>query len=185
MASGSSRAKLALAWGCSGRHWWRGGALRCCTALRTWQGGPGSPCRVAVWGRAFALFLPAVIGGWPATALVLAVKAMLLAVLVIGAAGIAAAALPGAGVLTTGLAVPTGILPEHAAGRTDGRSVVLIDLRGHLRTGITVGTRRTMRNHATTEVCFDDLAVPATELDRGRGQGVPPDPDGDGFGDAS
>ena len=71
---------------------------------------------------------------------------------------------------------------EHAAGRTDGRSAVLIDLRGHLRTGITVGTRRSMRNHATTEVCFDNLAVPATELDRGRGQGVPPDPDADGFG---
>ena len=41
---------------------------------------------------------------------------MLLAVLVIGAAGIAAAALPGAGFLTTGLAVPTGILPDRIPG---------------------------------------------------------------------
>ena len=74
------------------------------------------PRGAAVWGLAFALFLPAVIGGWRATVLVVAVEALLLAVLVIGAAGFAEAVLPGAGFLTTGLTVPTGILPDRIPG---------------------------------------------------------------------
>ena len=78
--------------------------------------GGAVPRGVAVWGLAFALFLPAVIGGWRATVLVMAVEALLLAVLVIGAAGFAEAVSPGPGFLTTGLPVPAGILPDRIPG---------------------------------------------------------------------
>lgn len=74
------------------------------------------PRGAAVWVLAFALFLPAVIGGWRATVLIVTVEALLLAVLVIGAAGFSGAVLPGAGFLTTGLTVPTGILPDRIPG---------------------------------------------------------------------
>ena len=71
---------------------------------------------VAVWGLGFALFLPAVIGGWRATLLIVAVEALLLAVLVTAAAGFAEAVLPGPGFLTAGLPVPEGVLADHIPG---------------------------------------------------------------------
>lgn len=74
------------------------------------------PRSAAIWVLAFALFLPAVIGGWRATVLVVAVEALLLAVLLIGAAGFAEAVLPGPGYPKAGLGVAEGILPDLIPG---------------------------------------------------------------------
>ena len=46
----------------------------------------------------------------------------------------------------------------------DGMSVFLIDLREAVRAGLTIRPIRTMINHATTEVYFDNLRVPADTL---------------------
>ena len=48
--------------------------------------------------------------------------------------------------------------------RTDGLSVLLVDMREALGAGLTIRPIRTMMNHATTEVFFDDLKVPAENL---------------------
>ncbi len=48
--------------------------------------------------------------------------------------------------------------------RTDGLSVFMIDMREHLGKGLEVRPIRTMINHATTEVFFDNLKVPADAL---------------------
>jgi len=48
--------------------------------------------------------------------------------------------------------------------RTEGLSVFLIDMREALRAGLTIRPIRTMMNHATTEVFFENLAVPADAL---------------------
>ena len=53
---------------------------------------------------------------------------------------------------------------EAAKTRTDGLSVFLVDMRLALGTGITINPIRTMMNHATTEMFFDDLRVPAENL---------------------
>jgi acyl-CoA dehydrogenase len=55
--------------------------------------------------------------------------------------------------------------------RTDGLSVLLVDMRNALGNGLTIRPIRTMMNHATTEVFFDDLRVPAANLigEEGRG----------------
>jgi alkylation response protein AidB-like acyl-CoA dehydrogenase len=55
--------------------------------------------------------------------------------------------------------------------RTDGLSVLLVDMREALGAGLTIRPIRTMMNHATTEVFFDDLRVPAENLvgEEGRG----------------
>jgi acyl-CoA dehydrogenase len=54
---------------------------------------------------------------------------------------------------------------------TDGLSVLLVDMRDAVGNGLTIRPIRTMMNHATTEVFFDDLRVPAENLigDEGRG----------------
>jgi len=46
--------------------------------------------------------------------------------------------------------------------RTEGLSVFLVDLRQSVGHGLTVRPIRTMMNHATTELFFDDLEVPAS-----------------------
>jgi len=48
--------------------------------------------------------------------------------------------------------------------RTDGLSVLLVDMREALGNGLTIRPIRTMMNHSTTEVFFDDLRVPAENL---------------------
>lgn len=48
--------------------------------------------------------------------------------------------------------------------RTSGLSVFLIDLRAAAGASLTITPLRTMVNHATTEVFFDDLEVPADNL---------------------
>ncbi|KQW72410.1 acyl-CoA dehydrogenase family protein [Ensifer sp. Root127] len=55
--------------------------------------------------------------------------------------------------------------------KTDGLSVLLIDMRQAIGNGLTIRPIRTMMNHATTEVFFDDLKVPAENLigDEGKG----------------
>ncbi|MPY69070.1 MAG: acyl-CoA dehydrogenase [Alphaproteobacteria bacterium] len=55
--------------------------------------------------------------------------------------------------------------------RTDGLSVFIVDMREHLGKGLTVRPIRTMINHATTEVFFDDLHVPADALVGEEGKG--------------
>jgi alkylation response protein AidB-like acyl-CoA dehydrogenase len=60
---------------------------------------------------------------------------------------------------------------EQAAKRTDGLSVFLVDMRLAQGAGITINPIRTMMNHATTEVFFDDLRVPAENLVGEEGKG--------------
>jgi len=56
---------------------------------------------------------------------------------------------------------------------TDGMSVLLVDLREAVGNGLTIRPIRTMLNHATTELFFDDLEVPTANLigEEGRGFG--------------
>jgi acyl-CoA dehydrogenase len=60
---------------------------------------------------------------------------------------------------------------DQAASRTDGLSVFLIDLRGLVGNGITIRPIRTMMNHATTEVFFEDVRIPADALVGEEGKG--------------
>ncbi len=55
--------------------------------------------------------------------------------------------------------------------RTDGLSVLLVDMRDAVGNGLTIRPIRTMMNHATTEVFFDDLRVPAENLIGEEGKG--------------
>ena len=60
---------------------------------------------------------------------------------------------------------------EECAKRTDGLSVFLIELEGALGNGLEIRPIRTMINHATTELFFDDLVIPGASLigEEGRG----------------
>jgi alkylation response protein AidB-like acyl-CoA dehydrogenase len=60
---------------------------------------------------------------------------------------------------------------EQAATRTGGLSVFLVDLKLARGTAITINPIRTMMNHATTEVFFDGLRVPAENLIGAEGEG--------------
>ena len=53
---------------------------------------------------------------------------------------------------------------EAVAKRTDGLSVFLVDMRTAKDKGLTIRPIRTMMNHATTEVFFDNMAIPADNL---------------------
>lgn len=53
---------------------------------------------------------------------------------------------------------------ENGAKRTDGLSVLLIDMRACSDKNMTVRPIRTMMNHATTEIFFNDLRVPCSTL---------------------
>src|SRR5260221_7183214 len=59
---------------------------------------------------------------------------------------------------------------EAATRRSDGLSVFLVDMRLAQGTGISISPIRTMMNHATTELFFDDLRVPAENLVGEEGQ---------------
>ena len=48
--------------------------------------------------------------------------------------------------------------------RTEGLSVLLVDMRTSVGHGLTIRPIRTMMNHATTELFFDDLEVPVSAL---------------------
>jgi acyl-CoA dehydrogenase len=60
---------------------------------------------------------------------------------------------------------------EEVKKRTDGLSILLVDLRQAVGSGLTIRPIRTMMNHATTELFFDDLEVPIDALvgEEGRG----------------
>jgi len=60
---------------------------------------------------------------------------------------------------------------EAAARPSDGMSVLLVDLRASVGKGLTIRPVRTMLNHATTELFFDDLVVPAANLIGEEGKG--------------
>jgi alkylation response protein AidB-like acyl-CoA dehydrogenase len=60
---------------------------------------------------------------------------------------------------------------EEAARPSDGMSVLLVDMREAVGNGLTIRPIRTMLNHATTELFFDDLRVPVENLIGKEGQG--------------
>jgi acyl-CoA dehydrogenase len=60
---------------------------------------------------------------------------------------------------------------EEVKHRTDGLSVFLVDMRLALGTSMTITPVRTMMNHSTTQIFFDDLRVPAENLIGAEGQG--------------
>ena len=61
--------------------------------------------------------------------------------------------------------------PEQVTRKTEGLSVLLVDLREGGGRGLTIRPIRTMMNHATTEVFFDDFEVPAENLIGQEGSG--------------
>ncbi len=60
---------------------------------------------------------------------------------------------------------------DSVAKRTDGLSVFIVDMREAVGHGLTIRPIKTMMNHATTEVFFDELRVPAENLVGVEGQG--------------
>jgi hypothetical protein len=60
---------------------------------------------------------------------------------------------------------------DQVAKKTDGMSVFIVDMKSALGRGLTIRPIRTMINHGTTEVFFDNLEVPADNLvgEEGRG----------------
>ena len=60
---------------------------------------------------------------------------------------------------------------DQVAKSTDGMSVLLVDMRDAVGKGLTIRPIRTMINHATTELFFDDLEVPAANLIGEEGKG--------------
>jgi alkylation response protein AidB-like acyl-CoA dehydrogenase len=62
--------------------------------------------------------------------------------------------------------------PREAVQRpSDGMSVFIVDMREAVGAGLTIRPIRTMINHATTELFFDDLSVPAANLIGEEGKG--------------
>jgi acyl-CoA dehydrogenase len=60
---------------------------------------------------------------------------------------------------------------DAVAKRTDGLSVFILDMREALDNGLTIRPIRTMMNHSTTEVFFDNVPVPAENLVGEEGKG--------------
>ena len=60
---------------------------------------------------------------------------------------------------------------EDCSKASDGMSVLLIDLRDAVGNGLTIRPIKTMLNHATTELFFDNLRVPADCLVGEEGKG--------------
>jgi alkylation response protein AidB-like acyl-CoA dehydrogenase len=60
---------------------------------------------------------------------------------------------------------------EQAAKPTDGMSVLLVDMKKAVGNGLTIRPIRTMLNHATTELFFDNLRVPCSSLIGEKGKG--------------
>jgi acyl-CoA dehydrogenase len=60
---------------------------------------------------------------------------------------------------------------DEVQKRTEGLSVMLVDVRQAAGRGLTIRPIRTMMNHATTEVFFDDVEVPAENLIGEEGKG--------------
>ncbi len=62
---------------------------------------------------------------------------------------------------------------DQVAKRTEGLSIFLVDLNKAVGNGLTVRPIRTMINHHTCELFFDDLEVPAENLVGEEGRGFP------------
>lgn len=60
---------------------------------------------------------------------------------------------------------------DQVAKKTDGLSVLLVDMREALGDTLTIRPIRTMMNHSTTEVFFDNMKVPAENLIGEEGKG--------------
>jgi alkylation response protein AidB-like acyl-CoA dehydrogenase len=60
---------------------------------------------------------------------------------------------------------------DQTKKRTEGLSVFLVDMRQALGHGLTIRPIRTMMNHNSTEVFFDNMEVPAENLIGEEGQG--------------
>ena len=60
---------------------------------------------------------------------------------------------------------------DQVEKRTDGLSVFLIDMREAVGNGLEIKPIRTMINHATTEIFFDNLKIPADSLVGEEGKG--------------
>ena len=60
---------------------------------------------------------------------------------------------------------------DQVEKRTDGLSVFLVDMKKAKGNGMEIRPIRTMINHATTEVFFDDLRIPANSLIGEEGKG--------------
>jgi acyl-CoA dehydrogenase len=62
--------------------------------------------------------------------------------------------------------------PKHQAGkRTDGLSVFVLDMQAAKNAGLTIRPIRTMMNHSTTEVFFDNVRIPTGNLLGEEGKG--------------
>jgi alkylation response protein AidB-like acyl-CoA dehydrogenase len=60
---------------------------------------------------------------------------------------------------------------EQAKSRTEGLSVFLVDMRAAKGKGLSIRPIRTMMNHATTEIFFDNMRIPADSLIGEEGKG--------------
>lgn len=60
---------------------------------------------------------------------------------------------------------------EQVEKKTEGLSIFLVDMRKAVGSGMTIKPIRTMMNHSTTEVFFDDLRIPASCLIGEEGKG--------------
>ena len=60
---------------------------------------------------------------------------------------------------------------EEVQKKTDGLSVFLIDMQESLKKGMDIRPIRTMINHSTTEIFFDELEIPADSLIGEEGKG--------------
>lgn len=60
---------------------------------------------------------------------------------------------------------------DQVKSKTEGLSIFLVDMREAVGKGLTIKPIRTMMNHSTTEVFFDDLRIPASSLIGEEGKG--------------
>lgn len=60
---------------------------------------------------------------------------------------------------------------EEVVSKTEGLSIFLVDMRKVVGNGMAIKPIRTMMNHSTTEVFFDDMRIPASALIGEEGKG--------------
>ncbi len=60
---------------------------------------------------------------------------------------------------------------DQVEKKVDGLSIFLVDMRAALDSGMTIKPIRTIMNHSTTEVFFDNLRIPASALVGEEGKG--------------